>query len=87
MQTNWLLSVNLCLSALSVFKFFDNDEENLDPKFKDFSGTPTMTSSMVKLIDSVIDENKEVKDTASKELALIRQSLSKKRQDLRSDFQ
>ncbi len=72
----------LCLSALSVFKFFDNDEENLIPNLKILAAHTYYDKHMVKLIDSVIDENKEVKDTASKELALIRQSLSKKRQDL-----
>ena len=83
LDANQLVAIRkLCLSALSVFKFFDNDEENLLPNLKALAAHTHYDKSMVKLIDSVIDENKEVKDTASKELASIRQSLSKKRNDL-----
>lgn len=70
------------LVANSVFKFFEQDEENLIPRLKDLAGDAYFDKNIVKLIDTVIDENKEVKDNASKELQEIRMSLAKKRQEL-----
>lgn len=70
------------LVANSVFKFFEQDEENLIPRLKALAGDAYFDKNIVKLIDAVIDENKEVKDNASKELQEIRLSLSKKRQEL-----
>jgi DNA mismatch repair protein MutS2 len=74
-----------CLAVRSVFNFFKHDEV-LYPNLRSIVADSYYEKRIVELIDAVIDEDKLVRDRASKELAQIRGDLSKKRTELNKVF-
>jgi len=74
-------------SMESIFRWFDGERVAAYPGLKTTISQTRYDKMVAQLIDAVIDEDGQVKDTASSELKDIRQQLYKKRNELRRLFE
>lgn len=73
-------------SMQSIFKWFDKDRKEVYPALWRVLENSYYEKAIVELIDEVIDETGNVKDSASDELLRIRQQLTRRRNELRRVF-
>ncbi len=77
----------LAESIEKVFRWFDNEQKTVYPGLAKIIGRTHYEKAVMKLIDDVLDEQGQVKDTASGELRTIRMDLYRKRNELRRIFE
>jgi DNA mismatch repair protein MutS2 len=82
----FLLIRRLAENTASIFRWFDNERRLAYPALTKVVEDTYYEKTIVELIDDVLDESGSVKDTASEELAAIRMSLYRKRNELRRLF-
>jgi DNA mismatch repair protein MutS2 len=73
-------------SMQSIFKWFDRDRKEVYAALYRVLENSYYEKAIVELIDEVIDETGNVKDSASDELFRIRQQLTRRRNELRRVF-
>ncbi len=76
----------LVMCIESIFRWFDVDRKTVYSALAEVISSSYYEKAIFKMINDVIDENGNVKDNASNELASIRMSLYRKRNDLRKLF-
>lgn len=81
-----MLVRKLVVSIQSIFRWFDSDRRTAYPALAQVIKDTYYEKVILELIDDVLDENGHVKDNASDDLAHIRLSLYKKRNELRRMF-
>jgi DNA mismatch repair protein MutS2 len=69
-----------------IFRWFDNEKKLAYPALAKVIEHTFYEKKIISLIDEIIDESGNVKDTASENLANIRMSLYRKRNELRRAF-
>jgi len=84
--TQFLLIKKLTASIQQIFRWFDNDRRVAFPFLALVINETYFEKAIVQMIDEVLDEDGNVKDNASEELAEIRMRLFKKRNELRRLF-
>jgi DNA mismatch repair protein MutS2 len=77
----------LCENTASIFRWFDNERRLAYPGLAKVIADTYYEKVIVELIDEVIDETGQVKDSASEELRNIRMNLYRKRNELRKVFE
>ena len=82
----FLLIRKLTENTGSIFRWFDNDRRTAYPALTQVVKDSYYERVIIELIDEVLDEAGQVKDTASEELAGIRMNLYRKRNELRRVF-
>ena len=82
----FLLIKKLTVSIQQIFRWFDNDRKIAFPFLALVISETYFEKTIIQLIDEILDEDGNVKDTASEELAEIRMRLYKKRNELRRLF-
>ena len=78
---NWLIAIQ------QIFRWFDNDRRIAFPFLAMVISETYFEKTIIALIDEVLNEDGNVKDNASDELAGIRMRLYKKRNELRRLFE
>ena len=73
-------------SMQSIFKWFDKERKVIYPALNKVIAGSYYEKAIIALIDDVIDESGQVKDSASDQLLRIRQQLSRRRNELRRVF-
>ncbi len=76
----------LAANINSIFRWFDNERRLAYPALTKVVVNTYYEKTIIELIDEVIDETGNVKDCASEDLANIRMSLYRKRNELRKLF-
>ncbi len=76
----------LLVSMESIFRWFDSERKEAYPALADLVSGTYYEKAILQLINHVIDETGNVKDTASEELSSIRMGLYRKRNELRKAF-
>jgi DNA mismatch repair protein MutS2 len=76
----------LAENTASIFRWFDKDRRIAYPALTGVIGNSYYEKAILALIEEVLDENGNVKDSASEALGSIRMSLYRKRNDLRRIF-
>lgn len=76
----------LAESMKSIFHWFDNDRRIAYPALTKVIDDTYYEKTILELIDEVLDEYGDVRDSASEELAEIRMQLFRKRNELRKLF-
>ena len=76
----------LAANTNSIFRWFDNERRLAYPALTKVVVNTYYEKTIIELIDEVIDETGNVKDCASEDLANIRMSLYRKRNELRKLF-
>ncbi|MGH2564310.1 MAG: endonuclease MutS2, partial [Ginsengibacter sp.] len=84
--SQFLLIKKLTTSIQNIFRWFDNDRRLAFPFLALVIAETYFEKTVILLIDEVLDEDGNVKDNASDELAEIRMRLYKKRNELRRLF-
>jgi DNA mismatch repair protein MutS2 len=82
----FLLIKKLTVSIQQIFRWFDNDRKIAFPFLALVINETYFEKTIIQLIDEILDEDGNVKDTASEDLAEIRMRLYKKRNELRRLF-
>ena len=82
----FLLIKKLTVSIQQIFRWFDNDRKIAFPFLALVISETYFEKTIIQLIDEILDEDGNVKDTASEDLAEIRMRLYKKRNELRRLF-
>ncbi|MDQ6888828.1 MAG: DNA mismatch repair protein MutS [Bacteroidota bacterium] len=82
----FLILRKLTIAIQQVFRWFDSERRIAYPFLALVIRETYFEKSIIKLIDEVLDEDGNVKDTASEELGRIRMALYKKRNELRRMF-
>jgi DNA mismatch repair protein MutS2 len=82
----FLLIKKLATSIQQIFRWFDNDRRIAFPFLALVISETYFEKTIVQVIDEVLDEDGNLKDNASEELAEIRMRLYKKRNELRRLF-
>ena len=82
----FLMIRRLAENTSSIFRWFDNERRLAYPALSKVVEDTYYEKTIVELIDEVVDESGNVKDSASEELANIRMSLFRKRNELRRLF-
>jgi DNA mismatch repair protein MutS2 len=82
----FMLIRKLADNLKSIFRWFDKDRVLAYPAIYKVCSETYYEKAILTLLDDVLDENGAVKDNASPELARIRMSLFKKRNELRRVF-
>lgn len=82
-----MLVKKLALNVQSIFRWFDNERRVAYPALTKVIEHTYYEKTIAELINDVLDENGSVKDNATEELQSIRQSLFKKRNELRRVFE
>jgi DNA mismatch repair protein MutS2 len=77
----------LAESMEKIFRWFDKERKTAYPGLAKLIDATHYEKAIIKLIDDVLDEQGQVKDTASTELRSIRMNLFRKRSDLRRIFE
>jgi len=70
-----------------VFRWFDNERRQAYPGIAQVIADTYYEKAIIKMIDEVLDEDGQVKDSASNDLKNIRLSLYRKRNELRRVFE
>jgi len=81
-----LLIRKLAENTHQLFRWFDKDRKVTYPWLSQVIAGTQYEKAVIKLIDTVVDETGQVKDSASEELATIRMNLYRKRNELRRVF-
>src|SRR5579871_984370 len=76
----------LAESIQNIFRWFDNERRIAYPALTKVIAETYYEKTIIELIDDILDENGNVRDNASEELADIRMSLYRKRNELRRMF-
>lgn len=82
----WMLIRKLTESMEKVFRWFDNERRTAYPALTLVIAESYYEKTIMEMIDEILDEQGNVKDNASPELAKIRMSLYRKRNELRRMF-
>ncbi len=82
----WLGVLDLLSSIEGIFRWFDHDRRGAFPFLSKELQDKYYEKAMAESIQMVLDEQGEVRDSASPELSSIRQSLNSKRNELRRLF-
>ena len=82
----FLMIRRLAENTASIFRWFDNERRLAYPALSKVVEDTYYEKTINELIDDVLDESGNVKDSASEELANIRMSLFRKRNELRRMF-
>lgn len=82
----FLLIRKLAENTANIFRWFDNDRRTAYPAITKVVQDGYYEKAITEMIDEVLDENAQVKDSASEALADIRLSLYRKRNELRKVF-
>lgn len=77
----------LCENTASIFRWFDNERRQAYPGLVKVINDSYYEKVIVEMIDEVVDESGQVKDSASEELRSIRMNLYRKRNELRKVFE
>ena len=83
----WINIKKLCENTGNIFRWFDAERRLAYPALSRIIENTYYEKVIVDLINEVLDETGNVKDNASEELAKIRMSLYKRRNDLRRMFE
>ena len=76
----------LAVNAHDIFRWFDKERRIIYPALADLIRETYYEKSIITGIDEILDETGNVKDNASEELARIRMTLFRKRNELRRIF-
>ncbi len=76
----------LAIAIQQIFRWFDNDRRIAFPSLALVINETYLEKNIVNIIDEILDDDANVKDSASQELSEIRQRLYKKRNELRRLF-
>ena len=82
----FLLIRRLAENTNNIFRWFDNERRTAYPALTKVINDSYYEKVIVEMIDEILDETGQVKDSASEELAEIRMSLYRKRNELRKVF-
>jgi DNA mismatch repair protein MutS2 len=82
----FLLIRRLAENTNNIFRWFDNERRTAYPALTKVVHDAYYEKVIVEMIDDILDESGQVKDSASPELADIRMSLYRKRNELRKVF-
>ena len=82
----FLLIRRLADNTRNIFRWFDNERRMAYPAMTKIINDTYYEKVIIEMIDEVLDETGNVKDSASEELATIRMSLYRKRNELRKVF-
>jgi DNA mismatch repair protein MutS2 len=82
----FLLIRRLAENTSNIFRWFDNERRTAYPALTKVINDSYYEKVIVEMIDEILDETGQVKDSASEELAEIRMSLYRKRNELRKVF-
>jgi DNA mismatch repair protein MutS2 len=77
----------LAESMDKIFRWFDNEKRVAYPALAELIKATHYEKVILKMIDEVLDEHGQVKDTASDHLRIIRMNLYRKRNELRKVFE
>ncbi|SEA54969.1 DNA mismatch repair protein MutS2 [Arachidicoccus rhizosphaerae] len=83
----WIQVRRLLLATENIFRWLNNQRREAFPNMTLVVKDTYYEKAVAAMIDEVIDETGQVKDSASVDLARIRHSLYKKRQELRRTFE
>ena len=84
---NQFLSIKKLAAAIQqIFRWFDNDRRIAFPFLSLVINETYFEKTIAEMVDEILDEDGNVKDNASEELAEIRMRLYKKRNELRKLF-
>ncbi len=83
----WINIKKLCENTSNIFRWFDTERRLAYPALSKIIENTYYEKVIVDLINEVLDETGNVKDNASDDLAKIRMSLYKRRNDLRRMFE
>ncbi|RFM26528.1 endonuclease MutS2 [Deminuibacter soli] len=83
----WIQVRKLAESLEKIFRWFDNERRTAYPALSKVIADTYYEKTIIELIDEVLDEAGNVKDTASAELQRIRMGLYRKRNELRRTFE
>ena len=81
-----LLLRSLADNAQQIFRWFDKERREAYPAMAEVIRDTYYEKAIIRLIDEVVDESAQVKDSASEALTEIRLSLYRKRNELRRVF-
>ena len=82
----FLLIRRLAENTNNIFRWFDNERRTAYAALTKIINDSYYEKVIVEMIDEILDETGHVKDSASEELAEIRMSLYRKRNELRKVF-
>jgi DNA mismatch repair protein MutS2 len=82
----FLLVRRLADNTNNIFRWFDNERRTAYPAMTEVINDSYYEKVIIEMIDEILDESGQVKDSASEELANIRMSLYRKRNELRKLF-
>jgi DNA mismatch repair protein MutS2 len=85
-EENFMQIRKLAESMQKIFRWFDKERKEAYPALASLLNHTTYEKKIIELIDDVLDESGHVKDNASADLANIRMSLFRKRNELRRLF-
>jgi len=83
----WIHIRKLAENTASIFRWFDAERRSAYPAMSEVIKGAYYEKVIIELIDEVLDEQGNVKDSASDELYKIRMSLFRKRNELRRMFE
>ncbi|UAY56343.1 endonuclease MutS2 [Arachidicoccus terrestris] len=83
----WLQVRRLLLATEGIFRWFNTQRREAFPNMALVIKDTYYEKAISQMIDEVLDENGQVKDSASIDLSRIRHALYKKRQELRRTFE
>ncbi len=82
----FLLIRRLADNTHNIFRWFDTERRKAYPAVTKIILNAYYEKAIIEMIDEILDDNGNVKDSASEELATIRMSLYRKRNELRKIF-
>lgn len=85
-EDNFMQIRKLAESMQKIFRWFDKERKEAYPALSRLIENTSYEKKIIEQIDDVLDESGNVKDNASPELANIRMSLFRKRNELRRMF-
>ncbi len=83
----FLLIRRLTSNANNIFRWFDNERRTAYPALAKVTSDAYYEKLIIEMIDDILDETGQVKDSASEELSNIRMILYRKRNELRRIFE
>ena len=83
----FLLIRRLTDNVNNIFRWFDNERRTAYPAMTKVTSDAYYEKVVIEMIDEILDETGQVKDSASEELTNIRMSLYRKRNELRRVFE
>lgn len=83
----WLQIRKLCVAMENIFRWFNDERKAAFPQLYTVIENTYYEKTIIELIDEILDEYGNVKDTASDDLQRIRMNLYRKRNELRRVFE